>query len=370
MTTGSPSNPFLAGPMITDPRYFVGRKAELDAITSRMTGSQPVSLNVVGRRRIGKSSLLYHFFQTYEQRVQDPNRYAVIYLDLQDAQYHRENKLYHAIAEQLYYLPKVRSQNTLTRPFQKVKTFERQTFSAVMAELKRQGLLPVLCLDEFEALFSHPQEFDNGFFDNLRSLMNGNNLMLVVASHRKLDFYRDRYGLTSSFFNLGHTLVLEELTEGEAKELLVSLPGRMGFSSGLSLDEQRLAREWGKCHPFLLQLAGYFLWEARQQGQNVGWAKARFDQEAQRVPRAKFNFTKLLPLLRLLLWNLPVRLGKMVKNIGLIVNDAIAWGIGISLIVLIVLTVLGLIPGTQVNELVKKFLCSSLSGALGKWCDG
>ena len=64
--------PFMAGPKITDPRLFVGRNEELHTIASRLTGEQPVSVNIVGRRRIGKSSLLYHFFQTYEQRVPEP----------------------------------------------------------------------------------------------------------------------------------------------------------------------------------------------------------------------------------------------------------------------------------------------------------
>lgn len=68
----------MAGPMLEDPRLFVGRNNELHAIASRMSGVQPTSINVVGEKRIGKSSLLYHFFQTWEQRVQDPNRYVVI----------------------------------------------------------------------------------------------------------------------------------------------------------------------------------------------------------------------------------------------------------------------------------------------------
>lgn len=66
-----PACPFIAGSMITNPRLFVGRKDELHSITTLMTGAQPTSINLIGQRRIGKSSLLYHFFQTWEQRVQD-----------------------------------------------------------------------------------------------------------------------------------------------------------------------------------------------------------------------------------------------------------------------------------------------------------
>jgi hypothetical protein len=95
MTFGSlPSNPFVAAGMIEDPKLFVGRKDELRAIASRMSGVQPTSINLVGEKRIGKSSLLYHFFQTWEQRVSDPNRYVVIYLSLQNVQCHREENFY------------------------------------------------------------------------------------------------------------------------------------------------------------------------------------------------------------------------------------------------------------------------------------
>ena len=47
-------------------------------------------------------------------------------------------------------------------------------------------MLPVLCLDDFESLLKCTEEFDNGFYDNLRSLVNDNALKLVVASRKEL----------------------------------------------------------------------------------------------------------------------------------------------------------------------------------------
>ncbi|WP_414584951.1 hypothetical protein [Scytonema sp. PCC 10023] len=102
MTSGSlPSNPFVAAGMIEDSTLFVGRKDELRAIASRMSGVQPTSINVVGDKRIGKSSLLYHFFLTWQQRVNDPSRYVVIYLSLQDGKCQTEISFYKAVAEEL-----------------------------------------------------------------------------------------------------------------------------------------------------------------------------------------------------------------------------------------------------------------------------
>lgn len=292
MTSGSPSNPFFAGSMISDPRFFVGRKAELDAITARMTGAPPVSINVVGKGGIGKSSLLYNFFQTYEQRVQNPQRYVVTYFNLSSPLFHREEGFYLTIARELYNLPKVRSQKVLTKPFH-VKNFERHTFSVVLGEWKRHGVLPVLCLDEFEALFHHPKEFNDGFFDNLSFLLNSNMLMLAIASHRPLKYYQNRYKLSSNFFNLGDAIDLGDLTEEEAREL-VSLPASLGGEAALTSEEQLLARQWGKNHPLLLQLAASLLWEAHQQNLDVHWAKEKFIQKSRGIPKTGFSW-KLWP---------------------------------------------------------------------------
>jgi uncharacterized protein len=320
--------PFLAGPMITDSQFFVGRQVELDAITSRMTGYRPISINIVGKRRIGKSSLLYHFLRTHGQRVENPSRYVVIYLNLQDSQYHNEIGFYHGVARQLLAHPSVKGKRALIKPFN-VKSIDRLTFAGILGEWKRQGVLPVLCLDEFEALFHHAKEFDNGFFENLRYLINSNILMLVVASHRPLDFYRRRYRLTSSFFNFEQILPLGELTLGEAREL-INLPAKTN-APALSSDEQRLVKEWGGCHPFLLQLAASCLWEARQREQDLNWAQAKFEQQARRVPKP--------------LWKIPPRLDNFVRSYSWVV-----------MLILVVLLVVGVLNQTQVFEGLGKAL--------------
>ena len=292
MTSSLPSSPFVAGAKITEPRLFVGRKKELQAITSRMTGVQPVSVNVVGRRRIGKSSLLYHFSQTYEQWVPEATRYVVIYLSLQDARCQTEDGLYQAIARQLWHHLTVQRNPALIEPL-RVKPFNRLAFCAAMGQYKRQGVLPVFCLDEFGPLFRHPEEFNNGFFDNLRSLMESGVLMLVVASHRRLDFYQRRHKLTSAFFKLWQVLPLNELTEEEAK-VLVGLPASAiaGTTAALSSQEQQLVRQWGGRHPYLLQVAASLLYEAHQLGRDVSWAKAEFQKEARRVPKPMWKFSR------------------------------------------------------------------------------
>ncbi|ARV63352.1 AAA family ATPase [Nostocales cyanobacterium HT-58-2] len=299
MTSGSlPSNPFVAAGMIEDPRLFVGRKDELQAIASRMSGVQPTSVNVVGDKRIGKSSLLYHFFQTWEQRVADSSRYVVIYLSLQNVQCHRETDFYQAIAQKLLSFPRVATNPALSDSL-RVTPLNRLAFSAAMGEWKTQGVLPVLCLDDFKMLFDNKSEFDDGFYNNLRSLMDNNMLMLVVGTTKELDFYRKQHQLTSSFFNLGHVLKLGELKEEEAKDL-ARLPASTvnTASAALSMDEQHLTRQLGGRHPFLLQIAGGLVCEARQQGHDENWVKSRFEEQKRRLPKSRNASLKLSNLWR------------------------------------------------------------------------
>jgi hypothetical protein len=325
MTSEPPLCPFVAGSKITDPRLFVGRKEELHTIALRLTGEQPVSVNIVGRRRIGKSSLLYHFFQTYEQRVPEPTRYAVIYLSLQDALCQREDSFYQAVARQLWHNLTVQRNPALIEPL-RVTPFNRLAFCAAMGHYKRLGVLPILCLDEFGPLFRYPKEFDNGFFDNLRSLMESHVVLLVVASHRRLEFYQRRHKLTSAFFKLWQVLTLKELTEKEAREL-VNLPASKipGVGAALSMEEQRLARQLGGHHPYLLQLAASLLYETRQSGRDMSWVQAEFEKEARQVPKPIFN--------------VPSRVGVLVIGIG-----------GIMILILMILVVIGVLNQTRLWE--------------------
>jgi hypothetical protein len=79
----------------------------------------------------------------------------------------------------------------------KAQALHRKAFSDAIKQWKQQGVLRVLCLDDFESLLKRTEEFDNGFYNNLRSLMNDNALMLVVASRKELSVYgsEHRFGL-------------------------------------------------------------------------------------------------------------------------------------------------------------------------------
>ena len=64
------ANPYFNRSTIRDPRYFYGRKKELQRIFSLIGSTTPQCVSIIGERRIGKSTLLYHIkesstIQTY-----------------------------------------------------------------------------------------------------------------------------------------------------------------------------------------------------------------------------------------------------------------------------------------------------------------
>jgi uncharacterized protein len=140
-----PSCPFVPGPMITDLRLFVGRKDELQSLITRMTGVQPVSINVVGERRIGKSSLLHHFFQTWGQYVQNANNYIVIYLSLQNLIFQSRNGFYEEVIKGFRIRATTEGRNNLTSIFS-MSSFDHISFTQTLEQLKQNNVLPVLCL--------------------------------------------------------------------------------------------------------------------------------------------------------------------------------------------------------------------------------
>lgn len=346
-----PSNPFVAAGMIEESRLFVGRRDELQAIVSRMSGAQPTSINIYGEKRIGKSSLLYHFFLTWEQRVPNPSRYVVIYLSLQNVQCQSETQFYQAIAEELCNSANVANNQALSDPLQ-VRPLDRLAFSTAMKKSKKEGVLPVLCLDDFQKLFDNKSEFDNGFYDNLRSLMNSNTLMLIIASQKKLDFYSTKHQLTSPFFNLGHVIKLVELKEDEVKDLLRLPASTVNCATPvLSMDEQLLTQQLGGNHPFLLQIAGSLVYEARQNGHDKEWVKKQFYSASKRLPSQR-NHQGWLRRVRWLVWDLPVSLGKIPKFIGNAVDDVSNWIIGLVILLMPIFVIVGLLNWNQVWDFI------------------
>lgn len=361
----SDNAPFYAGSIITNPKYFVGYEHQLDTITNRAVSVQCTSINVVGEKRIGKSSLLYHFCQTYQERIQsrgkNPRDYLAIYISFEQGNCQRKSSFYHVVAAELSNNLQKRyswfgQPRKLIQALQD-NNFNTESFYAAIEKFRDIGLLPILCLDKFETLFKHPQEFNNGFYDNLRSLMDNHGLMLVIASEKDIRIYSRQKKLTSSFFNLGEVMKLEGFSENEARDL-VRLPHSTISSSEavLNENEQQFALEWGGRNPYLLQLAGLYLWEGQQTRQNLDSIKKRFDRQAKGISANHNIWRKSFLALKWLFWRLPVKLGQVGRFVGTNLGDIGDAIVGWALILITIFVVLKIVPPKSIIEAVKNLL--------------
>jgi hypothetical protein len=289
-------SPFVLGrPLLASERLF-GHDQHLEPIVSQLANCG--SANVIGRRRIGKTSLLNHLCAYCQQQTSaastssSPQQPAIVpvVIDLLGPI---------ATAEQFY-------GTALLRLFEQMPASNRArllaydaAIPAFVENLRRQPsantdefhrgiallrseigrVIPVVVVDEFERLldptysagFPMPQ-----FYNGLRSLMHERLLAMLIASRSSLaDYFTDpRFPgrLTSTFPTYFVPFELQPLDNEAAEAVLLQLGPQLGLA------ELEQARGWADNHPCLLQAAGQALHEMHTQRQNIAWAERRFRQ--------------------------------------------------------------------------------------------
>ncbi|MDZ7340120.1 MAG: ATP-binding protein, partial [candidate division KSB1 bacterium] len=197
--TNIPHNPFTNRSTIKNEHDFVGREQEITNILSRVRNGDSVS--VVGDRRIGKSSLLYHLFLTGNRRLEDAAkaRFKFIYLDLQEPRFATQARFCQAVLHEI-----------TAAPMEKKPPCDELEWLSLLSDaldgLKSQQLLPVLLMDEFEKLVAKPAKkddpprFTDDCFNALRAFANAHKLCMVTSSQRTLRELTEQEGLTSPFW--------------------------------------------------------------------------------------------------------------------------------------------------------------------------
>jgi hypothetical protein len=252
-------NPFTNRGTIKSPEDFFGRQRQIEKILTRLRTMQ--SASVVGERRIGKSSLLYHLMQTGAARIGDEN-YRFLYLDLQEAALHTAPGFLKSILNKLGApADTIKADETLNRNL--------SAFGDQVAALEQTGQRIVLCLDEFENAFKHRAQFDKDFFDHFRSMLNARKLAIVTATQRKLQSLSLEGKLTSPFYNIFTVVELKEFTEAEAHQFVAAYHQRVGFTDV----ELKLVFSYLDPHPLKLQIVCDLVLENRRE-QLSDWALA------------------------------------------------------------------------------------------------
>jgi DNA-binding winged helix-turn-helix (wHTH) protein len=249
-------NPFFNRGAIQDPEYFYDRQRETRRALRMLSKRQCVS--VIGPRKIGKTSLLFHLCrpEVMDEHGLDPARYVMVYVNCEDLGHLGREELYALllgeIADQV-----ARHGCTVQMPERPVTHLE---FERAVGEVFDQGLNLVLLFDEFELLSENPN-LGGAFFSSLRALPTRYGLAYLTSSRRPL------LGLPhtvdySPFFNIFVPLKLGLFDETSSREVIEISLSKVRTSLSPSAVENVL--EFGGGHPFFLQVAGYWALELQE----------------------------------------------------------------------------------------------------------
>ncbi|MEI7848967.1 MAG: ATP-binding protein [Chloroflexota bacterium] len=342
-------NPFFFAGKIANIDQFVGREQELKKIFGYLntdpTG-QIQHVSVVGERRIGKSSLLYHINQVYKQNLLQHEKYRFVYVDLDKPHCHTQTGLLRFLLEQL------------NLPVPKKLSLEL-FYESIEQEHEKAELWPVFLFDEFEHLPQRKAEFPDGFYETLRSLGNNNIAGLVTASQHSLQGLAEQGKLTSPFFNIFHQLDLKEFNEREAGTLLER--GRRcdrPFSQADCKEILKIADRY----PARLQLVASLAYEAKANGAMPDW-KAIKTESIKQAPfinngNKAINKTNwLVAPFKWLFWHAPQYLGHTILVVigrGEQTNETTDRLIGYLALILVFGLLAGLIPWPLVTKLINR----------------
>lgn len=243
---------FHRGP-IRDPAYFFGRETETAQALSLLRNGQSVS--VVGQRRIGKTSLLFHLANPaiFLAHGLDPAQHLFVYLDCGGWSNLPPAEIFQFLLEEI----------TDALPPQAAAKFPAppgpltyRAFERAIRGVTQQGWRPIFLLDEFERLSLNPT-LDPDFFSGLRALSARYPIAYVTASKTPLLelTYANASALSSPFFNIFASLRLGLFGEPTARKLLVELAAKSSTSFSESLLDFLLMLAGP--HPLLLQIAGF-----------------------------------------------------------------------------------------------------------------
>lgn len=239
-----PGNPYQSSRPVTEPEDLFGRKTEFELVYQMLLSGE--SINVMGPRRIGKSSFLKVLpkpeiqKQVLGKEIFDEN-YFFNYIDMESQ---KKVSPFDFLSKLTHQLKKTGL--NINPNIQSYKDFE-----IIIEELTDQKKRLMILLDEFDCVAKNEQ-FDIQFFDMLRSYQQQYLISYVVASTERIKKVSKSAVTSSPFFNIFRFLRLGLLTKKEAENLICK-------DDSLSSHKHFVRLITGE-HPFFISLLCFYIY--------------------------------------------------------------------------------------------------------------
>jgi hypothetical protein len=290
VSTADSQNPFCPGP-IRLPAQFFGREKETRHVLKRL--NQGESVSIVGPRKIGKTSLLFHVARPYvrgEQGLAEEHIFS--HLDCYSLDGFRPGECYLRIREAVIQQIKKTESVDKAVGIELEKAVRRASasggteyfgLSTLFRGAQKNNLKLVIVLDHLDIL-AQSSCLDSDFFSALRALAMGYEASYLVASWFFLEnLERIRPEVSSPFFNFFHTVRLPRFTSEESHKLVVELLKHVQVEFPECVTDCIL--ELGNNKPCHLQRAGHIAFQVWQENQgnlgveHCGQIQQRFERE-------------------------------------------------------------------------------------------
>jgi hypothetical protein len=257
-------NPFFHRGPIRDHAYFAGREHAVGQALSLLGNRQSISL--VGQRRIGKTSLLFHIAdpEVFTQHGLRRDQHLFVYVDCGGLSNLDQPGVYQVLLEEAGdTLSDIDPDLSRLAALDEAQSMTYRAFERALRGLIRGGWRPIILLDEFD-LMAHNPHLDPDFFSGLRALAAKYSIAYVTASKRPLlDLtYADASTLSSPFFNIFASIRLGLFSEDASRQLLTRLAAKGGGSFTAATVDFLL--DLAGPHPLFLQIAGFHAFELQQ----------------------------------------------------------------------------------------------------------
>jgi hypothetical protein len=257
-------NPFFHRGPIRQRDYFFNRQREVSQVLGLLRNLQNAAL--VGPRRIGKTSLLFHLAAPaiHAGYGLSPDEYVFAYLDGEELTELDAGQIRRAMMEELVAALGAGGHEVPTVVLSEGPLGYR-AFRQSVRQLTQRGLKLIFCFDEFECLGANPH-LGPSFFSSLRGLAGQFDVAYVTASKAQIQAltYAHAETLSSPFFNTFAHLHLGLFSDDDAQGLIEQLAAKAGVPFPSDLGDFIL--ELAGPHPLLLQIAGFHafeLWQVR-----------------------------------------------------------------------------------------------------------
>lgn len=253
-------NPFIFGSPIQDRSLFFGRKEIEARVLNRLRSMQDSS--IIGERRMGKTSLLYHLQEDGVLRKHglEPTQYLLIYFSFEGTGPLTPTRFWQRLLHTL--LDKI-NDGELHGEMKRLYAMEQIDpfdIEDLFLNISAKGLKIVFLLDEFETV-TQATNLDADFFSHLRSLATGRfiGLVFVTSSRQKLSELSHAGIVGSPFFNIFETFFLRPFSLDSARTMLeAQLTGTQVI---FDPREQEYLLTLSGRQPFFLQMAASYLFD-------------------------------------------------------------------------------------------------------------